>query len=102
MHLNLSWNSGNGLYASLKNTYTGELFADNANSTEVDSNVVSDLRVGYNSYQKDWEIESFVGVNNLTDEEYNNNIRINAFGGRFFEPAPDRNWLLGITLRKKF
>ena len=48
-----------------------------------------------------WEISSFLDVNNLLDEEYNN-IRINAFGERFFEPAPKRNAFIGITIRKRF
>jgi iron complex outermembrane receptor protein len=37
-------------------------------------------------------------VNNLFDENYFSNIRINAFGGRFFEPAPDRNIYAGVTI----
>lgn len=102
LHVDLSWKSDNGFYSSLNNTYTGELFADNANLTEVDSHVVSDLRMGHNGLYNDWEIETFLGVNNLFDEDYNSNIRINAFGGRYFEPAPERNVFLGFTVRKKF
>ena len=48
------------------------------------------------------EITATLGVNNLFDEDYNNNIRINAFGGRYFEPAPERNGYIGITLRRRF
>ena len=44
----------------------------------------------------------FVGVNNLFDESYNANMRINAFGGRYFEPAPDGNFYGGLTVRKRF
>jgi len=43
-----------------------------------------------------WLIRLYVGINNLYDEDYNNNIRINASGSRFFEPAPDRNFYAGI------
>ena len=45
------------------------------------------------------KISPFVGINNLFDETYSDNLRINAFGGRFFEPAPDRNIYAGVTLR---
>ncbi len=41
----------------------------------------------------------FVGINNLFDETYNANLRINAFGGRFYEPGPDRNFYAGVTIR---
>jgi iron complex outermembrane receptor protein len=102
LHLNLAWKNSAGFYAQLDNTYTGHLFADNANTTRVESSVVTDLRLGYSSSYSDWEMESFLGVNNMLDEDYNNNIRINAFGARYFEPAPERNLYLGFTLRKKF
>jgi len=37
-------------------------------------------------------------VNNVTNTEYNSNVRINGFGGRLFEPAPRRNWYGGFTI----
>ncbi len=83
-------------------TYTGKLYADNANQTSVDSSQVSNLRIGYNGVYGDWEVAPFLGVNNLFDENYNNNIRINAFGGRYFEPAPERNAYIGISIRTGF
>ncbi len=102
LHLEFSWFGGSGLYANWKTTYTSELFADNANQTSVDSSSVSDIRFGHNGFYDDWEVASFIGVNNLLDEEYNNNIRINAFGGRYFEPAPERNAYIGVTVRRRF
>jgi iron complex outermembrane receptor protein len=41
---------------------------------------------------------TYAGINNLFDESYNNNIRINAFGGRYFEPATGRNVYVGIIV----
>ncbi len=102
LHLNVSWFNSAGIYAFLSTTYTGELFANNANTERVDSHTVSNFRLGYNGFVDDWEFSPFIGINNLSDEEYNNNIRINAFGGRFFEPAPDRNVYFGLTIRKNF
>ncbi len=102
LQLDLAWKGDSGYYAALKNTYTGSLFANNANSEEVESSLVHDLRFGYNHYGGKWEFGAFVGVNNLSDEFYYNNIRINAFGGRYYEPAPERNLYAGFSLRKKF
>ncbi len=101
LNLELSWFGQGGYYASWDWTYTGKLYADNANETRVDSSQVSNLRAGYNGFYGDWEISPFVGINNLFDEDYNGNIRINAFGGRFFEPAPERNAYVGITIRTR-
>ena len=44
----------------------------------------------------------FAGVNNLFDEDYSANVRINAFGGRYFEPAPTRNAYGGLTVSYAF
>ena len=46
-----------------------------------------------------WSVAPFVGVNNLFDEEYNSNVRINGFGGRLFEPGPEMNVYGGVTVR---
>ncbi len=102
LYFDLSWFGESGFYAAWNTTYTGELYADNANETRVGSSSVSDIRFGHNGFYDDWEVASFVGVNNLFDETYNSNIRINAPGGRYFEPAPDQNAYIGITVRKRF
>ena len=101
LYLDLSWFGESGFYASWDWTYTGDLYADNANQTSVDSSQVSNLRAGYNGFYADWEISPFVGINNLFDESYNNNIRINALGERYYEPAPERNAYIGISVRAR-
>jgi iron complex outermembrane receptor protein len=102
LNLDLSWFGASGYYAILDWTFTGELYADNANQTPVDPSRVSNLRLGYIGLYRDWEINPFLGVNNLSDESYDNNIRINAFGGRYYEPAPERNAYIGISARANF
>ena len=42
--------------------------------------------------------EIYLGVNNLLDVNYFDNIRINAFGKRYYEPAPKRNIHFGLNL----
>lgn len=98
----ISYDHHSGLFAIGDVLYAGELFANNANTAEVDAYTVANVRAGYKKFFDDWEITPFVGVNNVFDEKYNANIRINAFGGRYFEPAPDRNVFGGITVRKNF
>ncbi len=100
LYLDFSWFGDSGFYAKWDVTYTGKIYADNANQTSVESSTVSNLRLGHNVFYDDWEVASFLGVNNLFDEDYNDNIRINAFGGRYFEPAPERNAYIGITVRR--
>jgi iron complex outermembrane receptor protein len=44
----------------------------------------------------------FVGINNVTDETYTSNVRLNAAFARYYEPGPGRNGYAGITLDWKF
>jgi len=79
--------------------YAGELFATNDNQVLIDSYAVSNLRLSQKWQKGQRTIQAFVGINNLFDERYNSNIRINAFGGRYFEPAAERNWYAGVSAR---
>ncbi len=102
LHLEFSWFIPNGLYMIWDANLAGSLFADNANAQKVDGYTVSNLRLGWEGWWGDWEVSPFLGVNNLLDEEYHSNIRINAFGGRYYEPAPGRNAYAGIRIRKQY
>ncbi len=91
-----------GLYVRLEARYSGKLYADNANAVEVDSYTVANLRASREFERGNWIVQPYFGVNNLFDERYNSHIRTNAFGGRYYEPAPGRNGYLGIDVRYRF
>ena len=87
-----------GWFAALDARRVGEQYANNANSTLVDAYTVANLRIGAEFERGSTRLAPFIGINNLTDESYFADIRINAFGSRFFEPAPDRNIYAGISI----
>ena len=91
-----------GFYASGNILYAGSFFADNANTVKIDSYTAANVRVGYIHETGSWELSPFVGLNNISNEKYNDNIRINAGFGRYFEPAPEFNAYGGITIRYDF
>jgi iron complex outermembrane receptor protein len=95
----LSYRSENGLFARLESVYSGKLYADNANTAEVDGYVVTNLRASRELVSGNWLVRPYVGINNVFNERYYSNIRINAFGGRYYEPAPDRNFYAGVVVR---
>jgi len=98
----LNYLNPRGWFASIDLLHVGEQYANNSNSTLVDSYTVSNLRLGADFDFDSVSLSPFIGVNNLFDESYNSNIRINAFGGRFFEPAPERNLFAGVTINFHF
>ncbi len=101
-HASISYVQPTGLFGALEVLYVGKMFADNANSVEVDSYTVAHARLGYRKFFGNWEVTPFVGVNNIFDEDYPANVRINAAFGRYFEPAPERNYYGGVTVRYDF
>lgn len=88
-----------GFFGSVKTQFVGEQFADNQNVARVEPYWLANFRVGY-AWEKDWfRSELFFGLNNVFDQFYFSNLRINDGGMRYFEPAPGRNFVVGITVR---
>ena len=42
------------------------------------------------------KFNAFISFNNILNKKYYDNIRINAFGSRYYEPAPGFNIMFGI------
>jgi iron complex outermembrane receptor protein len=102
VHLELAWSHPSGFHAGWDLLYAGSFYADNANSVKTDHYTVSNLRAAYRWAEAQWEIEPFLGINNIFDEEYMSNVRLNASFGRYWEPAPERNFYGGLTARYNF
>lgn len=54
--------------------------------------MVSNFRASTATERGRWLIRPYAGINNIFDERCKSNIRINAFGNRYYEPAPGRNF----------
>ena len=78
----------------ISNRLIGELYADNLNETRTSSYNLLNLTYSKGIFKKS---QLYLGVNNLLDVNYYDNIRINAFGKRYYEPAPKRNFHFGIN-----
>ena len=95
----LEYRHPNGWYGALEAIHIGDQYANNANSASSDAYTLANLRFGYERETDSLVISPFAGINNLFDETYMANVRINAFGGRFYEPGPDRHLYAGVTFR---
>ena len=97
-YLGLTYQGESGLSATVEAVYSGDLVANNANTADVSSYTVANLRLSHELETGQWIIRPYFGINNMFDESYNSNIRINAFGSRYFEPAPGRNFYAGVVV----
>ena len=99
-YFGIRFENENGLNMNFNLNYSGDLFANNANTVKVQAYTVSNFRLSYNISKRNWKILPYLGINNIFDTEFSSNIRINAFGSRYYEPAPERNSYLGITFTR--
>ena len=95
LDLDLIFKLSRGRSLIISNRLIGERYADNANETLVSSYNLLNIKYSKEIFSNS---EIFLGVNNAFNQEYFDNIRINAFGKRYYEPAPKRNFYFGINL----
>ena len=96
--LNLSLSPISQLSISLPTQFVGSMWADSGNETEIDSYIETSLLASYELKVEKVQIAPFLGIRNLTDQRYFDNVRISAFGSRFYEPAPGRNFYAGVKI----
>ena len=88
-----------GLWARLGVEAVSAYFADDANEAENDSYALLDAHLGHAGIGVgEARLQPFLKVSNLLDTRYNGSVIINAFGGRYFEPAPGRTVQVGLNL----
>ena len=79
-----------------------DFYVNNANSAENDAYTVLNLRMGYEMTVGNSRVAPFVGIRNIADDGYNGLTRLNALGGRFFEPSAGINAYGGVTVSYDF
>lgn len=97
-NVELFYANANGFSARTILSYTGDFFADNSNNVQNDNYIVGNLRLAYHFTRSKWELTPFIGLNNFLNKKYFSNIRLNAFGGRYFEAAPGFHIFGGIRV----
>lgn len=84
----------------LESEYAGSTYVNNINSEKNGSWFVMNLNASLYRVRIAGDVTAspFIQVNNLTDARYNGSVIINAFGGRFYEPAPGIHWMGGVSV----
>lgn len=89
-----------GPFLTLEGRYMSRVPVDDANSAHSPSHFVADARTGVRGlFLGGMEMEPTLAVQNLFGTEYNSSVTVNAFGRRYFEPAPGRTLNLGLRVR---
>ncbi len=88
-----------GFYMNLTQQYVDEIPLNDANTVFQEAYNLLGTRIGWrNTFAGQWDVEVYGGGDNLLDESYSLGNDLNAFGNRFFQPAPGRNWYGGVKV----
>lgn len=74
------------------------MFVDDRNTDSAPGNGVVNVAVARSFDQGAVRIRAFLRVENLLNARYIGSVIVNEANGRYFEPAPGRNWLVGIDV----
>ena len=94
-HFGWHWQQ-NSWEVSVDGRYVGNYFADNDNQTLIDEYGVAHVKLSKTIHTSRSATSIGVMVFNATNTSYYDNIRINAFGNRYYEPAPEANILISL------
>ena len=96
---NISYETENGLIFLTELIYNDKIYSSNNNDIFEKPYWLSNFKISKKINNKNLFWDIYFGLNNIFNTYYSDNIRLNAFGGRFFEPAPLRNFYLGLNLK---
>jgi iron complex outermembrane receptor protein len=87
-----------GIYLNTNYTYTASIPLTDANDVYAGSYHLWQCKLGYMFPTEKISVNFYVGADNLLNKTYSLGNDLNAFGGRFFNPAPKRNYFLGAKI----
>lgn len=100
----LGWTAADGkLNAALETIATGKVNPDDANAaTPAPGYGIVNARVQARQEMGEWRFKQFARLNNLFDRDYVGSVIVGDSNRRFYEPAPGRNWVLGVSAQYQF
>ncbi|HET7371525.1 MAG TPA: TonB-dependent receptor [Gammaproteobacteria bacterium] len=88
--------------AAVDAQWRDEVYVDAANSEAAASYLVVNLRAGFHQRAGDWRLQEYVRLNNIFDRDYIGAVIVGSGNGRYYEPAPGRNVLVGMSVSYVF
>ncbi|MDU0019808.1 tonB-dependent receptor yncD [Klebsiella pneumoniae] len=91
-----------GWYAWSDIRYMSDIMANDENTAKAPSWTVVGLTTGYKWSYGRMDMDLFGRIDNLFDREYVGSVIVNESNGRYYEPAPGRNYGIGLNLAWRF
>ncbi|RYY12721.1 MAG: TonB-dependent receptor, partial [Chitinophagaceae bacterium] len=88
------------LYLFLQHNYTSAIPLNDANTVYAKKYHLLQSKIGWQNLKfGNTPVEIYIGADNLLNQRYSLGNDLNAFGGRYFNPAASRNFYGGIAVK---
>lgn len=88
----------NGFYSSINLNYTGKIPLNDANSAMAMDYRLWQFKSGWKRNSNKYNLDFFVLIDNLGNARYSLGNDLNAFGSRFYNASPRRNFTAGCMI----
>lgn len=91
-----------GFFSALEARHNSEVYVNDINTDKAPSYTIFNIRAGFEQNLSQWRFKEYLRIENITDKDYIGSIRVNDGNALYFEPAPGRNYLIGLNAQYKF
>lgn len=96
----LAWKPLPGVTAAIEGLYRSRTYVNDANTaTPAPSYAIANLRLTAEQKTGPWRFTEFARIDNLFDRNYVGSVIVGDGNGRYYEPAPGRNGMVGVNVR---
>ncbi len=96
----LRWHPRADLDFFAQGSAVGRIHADDANTAWAPGHATLDLGVERRWTLSGLSLQAFGRIDNLLDRRVVGSVIVNDNNGRYFEPAPGRGWVVGVSLQR--
>lgn len=94
---------GSGFYAGVEGVARAKVYVEDSNRLQAAPGyAIANLRAGIERRFGAMKLGAFARLDNVFDRQYVGSVIVGDTNGRFYESAPGRNWLAGVSLGYRF
>ncbi|MGH8128368.1 MAG: TonB-dependent receptor family protein, partial [Gammaproteobacteria bacterium] len=102
-YVGLTWEAPpSGFYTTAEAQYRDRVYVDSGNTATASPYAVVNWRAGFRQQAGRWRFEEFLRIDNLLDRRYVGAVVVGDSNGRYYQPAPGRNYTVGLALHRRF
>ncbi|MBL8453700.1 MAG: TonB-dependent receptor [Zoogloea sp.] len=96
----LAWKIAPSITGTVEGVYRSKVYVEDTNSQlPAPSYFIANLRLTAQQQAGAWRFTEFARLDNVFDRNYVGSVVVGDANGRYYEPAPGRNWMAGVNAR---